>query len=116
MENTDIRDVTLSVFPFVPDFIAADLSFISLEKIIPKVANLLKQDGQAIFLLKPQFECGSKALNKRGVVKNPITFKHVTDKIFLCLTQNKFKIKGYEKSPIKGKKGNTEFLILAEKI
>jgi len=111
IEGVDIRTVHISDMPFKPNFIAADLSFISLTHIIPKVSELLNGDGRAVLLIKPQFECGAKELDKRGVVHNPRAHISAIHNICMLLVNNRLMIKGLIFSPIKGQNGNIEYLI-----
>ena len=69
MENTDIRSVSPEDTGGQADFISVDVSFISLEKILPDIYRLLKDDACAAVLIKPQFEAGRKDIGKGGIVK-----------------------------------------------
>jgi len=116
MEGINIRDLAIHELPFVPNFVAVDLSFISLEKVIPKVSEILEISGQVIFLLKPQFECGPKALNKKGVVRSLSAHAQSIEKIFYAMVDRKMFIKSMDFSPITGQNGNIEYLIFAERL
>lgn len=107
MENTDIRNAEIEQ----GDFIGCDVSFISLKKIFPKVYELMKEDGEGVFLIKPQFEAGRENLSKNGIVKNPKVHKKVIRDIISCANENKLYIKGITFSPIQGGDGNIEYLI-----
>jgi len=115
LEEKDIRHTTLQDLPWQPQFITCDVSFISLEKIIPSVSLLLKSGTDAVFLLKPQFECGVKELNKKGVVKSTKAHVYAINHILKCLLDNKLLILGITFSPITGQGGNIEYLIYARK-
>ena len=115
MEGRDIREVASSDLPFQPDFAAVDLSFISLEKVIPTVSNLLKPNGQGVFLVKPQFECGAKELNKKGVVTKAAAHLGAIRHVCACLSDNGFVVENMDFSPVTGQNGNIEYLILASK-
>jgi len=114
IEGTDIRAVGIEDLPFTPDFIACDVSFISLEKIIPTIASLLAPGKQAVLLLKPQFECGRGELNKKGVVKNPAARDAAINRVSRCLAAHGLIPRGVIQSPITGQNGNIEYLIHAE--
>lgn len=93
------------------DIVVTDVSFISLEKILPAAYSCLKNNGEMVALIKPQFEAGLGEVSKKGVVTNNTTHIKVIKKIIdfsFCLG---FSVKGIAKSPIKGPKGNIEFLL-----
>jgi len=115
MEGVNVLTVKSSELPFVPDFAAIDLSFISLEKVISKVSSILSEHGQAVFLLKPQFECGPRALNKKGVVTSLAAHIEAVKKIFGAIVDADMTIRNMDFSPITGQNGNVEYLIFAEK-
>ncbi len=93
------------------DIIVTDVSFISLEKILPAAYACLKNNGKIIALIKPQFEAGYGEVSKKGVVTNKATHLKVINKIIAYSLNIGFSVIGIEKSPIKGPKGNIEFLI-----
>ena len=70
MDNTNARDLKVSDFSKEIDGVVTDVSFISLTYILPVISQILKKDGEVFALIKPQFECGAKALDKHGIVKN----------------------------------------------
>jgi 23S rRNA (cytidine1920-2'-O)/16S rRNA (cytidine1409-2'-O)-methyltransferase len=107
--------VDVTQLPFVPSFAAIDLSFISLVDAIPRVSQLLAPQGQAVFLLKPQFECGPRALNKKGVVQSLSAHVGAIDKVFVAIVNCKMHIIDMDFSPITGQNGNTEYLIFIQK-
>ncbi|MDR2183304.1 MAG: TlyA family RNA methyltransferase [Clostridiales bacterium] len=115
MEGTNIMTADVAALPFVPDFAAVDLSFVSLGKVIPKVSLILGVGGQAIFLLKPQFECGPKALNKKGVVTSLAAHIAAVKKIITAIVDAGMVVLAMDFSPITGQNGNVEYLIFVEK-
>ena len=97
------------------DFISVDVSFISVKKIIYKIYELLKDDGIVNILIKPQFEAGRENIDKNGIVKNKnIHIKVLEDIVNFCKQQG-FLINNITYSPIKGGKGNIEYLICLSK-
>ncbi len=80
IENTNARFLTKDVLGCEVDAVVADLSFISLTYILGGVLSVLKENGEAVLLIKPQFECGKKALSKNGIVTDP------GDRISACKT------------------------------
>ena len=110
LENTDIRFAGEKI-PEKADFISVDVSFISLKLILGAVKALLKKEGKAIALIKPQFEVGKGGIGKGGIVKNPILREKVVKEIKEYAEDMGFCCEGLTVSPIKGGDGNTEYLI-----
>jgi 23S rRNA (cytidine1920-2'-O)/16S rRNA (cytidine1409-2'-O)-methyltransferase len=94
------------------DLATLDLSFISVEKVIPSVARLLKEDGYLVVLLKPQFEARRDEVGKGGVIKKPLVHARVLGRFIAWAVKNGFRVGGLIASPILGAEGNTEFLFL----
>lgn len=113
LEKTDIRKI--STLPEMADLAVIDVSFISLELVLPKVADLLKEKSKIIALIKPQFESANIDKNKSGIVKNDQIREKVLEKIINFCTQNKLTVLNTIKSPILGGDGNMEYLILLQK-
>lgn len=111
MEGTHISNVSQKDFPDQIEMIVVDVSFISLEKILPKVKELLG-NGVLIALIKPQFEVGRERINK-GIVKDPELHEEVLSRIKSEATYLGFVVEGMIESPILGGDGNKEFLICA---
>lgn len=89
-----------------------DLSFISVEKVIPSVANLLKDSGFLLVLIKPQFEARREEVGKGGVIKQPIVHARVLGRFIAWVTGHGFRLGGLVASPILGASGNKEFFVL----
>ena len=115
MERTNIRYVTPEQIDDMLDFASVDVSFISLSLVVPVVRNLLKNGGEIMCLIKPQFEAGKGKVGKKGVVREPEIHCEVIQKIIDLMYENKFRIIGLDYSPIKGPEGNIEYLIYAAK-
>jgi len=94
------------------DLATIDLSFISLEKVLPSVAKLLKDDGYIIVLIKPQFEARREEVGKGGVIKQPIVHARVLGRFIAWIIEHGFRLKGLVASPIPGASGNKEFFAL----
>jgi 23S rRNA (cytidine1920-2'-O)/16S rRNA (cytidine1409-2'-O)-methyltransferase len=94
------------------DLATLDLSFISVEKVIPSVARLLKDDGYLVVLLKPQFEARRNEVGKGGIVKQPIVHARVIGRVIAWAVKNSFRVGGLVASPILGASGNMEFFLL----
>lgn len=117
LEQTDIRDVEIhEKIPEQADFIAADVSFISLALILPQVKAFLKPDGCCVLLIKPQFEAGRENIGKNGIVKSPKVHSRVLCNICAQMAEAGLAVQGLAPSPIKGgeNNGNIEYLAFAK--
>ena len=116
MENTNARYITKSDFNNdTIDFMSADLSFISLKLILKVIYDLLKDEGESVVLIKPQFEAGREYVEKGGVVKDKKNHISVIKEIIEFAKNIGFYIKGITYSPIKGPNGNIEYLLYISK-
>ncbi len=114
-EHTNARELRAEDFDILPDFASCDVSFISLTKILPAIYRSLGEGGQAVCLIKPQFEAGPKNLNKKGVVKDKKVRDKVVEDIKTFAGDSGFKNIRITQSPITGPEGNIEFLMFVEK-
>jgi len=108
MERTnlrELRDVGQRV-----DLVTLDLSFISLLKVMDAVKAVLKDDGQLITLIKPQFEAEKKDVGRGGIIKDPKIHEQVIERVTHGIQEHGFKLVGVIESPITGATGNKEFL------
>lgn len=110
MERTNIRYVTPEQVGVPLDFASIDVSFISLRLVLPVLAQLLRENGEALCLVKPQFEAGREKVGKKGVVRELSTHVEVCRTIYDFLPSCGFALKGATYSPIKGPEGNIEYL------
>jgi 23S rRNA (cytidine1920-2'-O)/16S rRNA (cytidine1409-2'-O)-methyltransferase len=112
MEGVNARHLTPSDLPEPADFASIDTSFISLTNILPAVKGLLKPGGEIVSLIKPQFEAGKEDVDKgRGVITDPAIHEAVVSKIRKFGTEELgLEWLGLSTSPLKGPKGNIEFL------
>lgn len=94
------------------DLATIDLSFISVQKVMPTVARLVKDDGYIIVLLKPQFEAKRSEVGKGGIIKKPLVHARVLGRFIAWVVNNGFRLGGLVASPILGAEGNTEFFLL----
>lgn len=115
LEKTNVRYVTKEQVPEEADFASIDVSFISLTKVLPAVMGIMQPAGQLVCLIKPQFEAGREKVGKNGVVKDIQVHKDVIAMIADYALANGLGILGLDFSPIKGPKGNIEYLIYLEK-
>lgn len=114
LEGVHIKDVTPSDLEETIDCVVTDVSFISLEKVLPKIDELLSREGFFVALIKPQFEVGKDG-TKKGVVHDPEKHKEVVAHIEDIVAQKGFVVVGVTESPIEGGDGNKEFLIFAKR-
>ncbi len=115
MEKTNFRYMLPSAIEDVLDFASVDVSFISLTKILIPARNLLKDGGQMVCLIKPQFEAGKEKVGKKGVVREPEIHREVIGKVIDFADCIGFGILGLSFSPVKGPEGNIEYLLYIEK-
>lgn len=115
MEKTNIRHVTTEMIGQQLDFCSIDVSFISLCLVLPVAHQLLKDGGELVCLIKPQFEAGREQVGKKGVVRDVKVHAQVIEKILNFLSENGFCVLGVDFSPIRGPEGNIEYLAHARK-
>ncbi len=115
LERTNARYLTREQVPEEIDFFSVDVSFISLTLILPAVRPLLAEHGQAMCLIKPQFEAGREKVGKKGVVRDKAVHEEVIEKIRSFALENGFSVLGLTFSPVKGPEGNIEYLIYLER-
>ncbi len=115
LERTNARYMEPDWFREPLDFASIDVSFISLDKILPPLQPCLKDGGRVAALIKPQFEAGKGKVGKHGVVSDETTHVEVIERIFDVSKRAGFCVCGLTYSPIRGPKGNIEFLLSLEK-
>ncbi|MBS7575989.1 MULTISPECIES: TlyA family RNA methyltransferase [unclassified Enterococcus] len=116
MEQYNFRYAKLTDFKQgLPEFASIDVSFISLALILPALLPLLTDGGEAIALIKPQFEAGRAQIGKNGIIKDSKVHLSVLEKTIEMILSIGFSIKGLEFSPITGGHGNIEFLAYLKK-
>ena len=115
MEKTNIRylDTTLIEEPI--DFISIDVSFISLRHMFPVASKILKDTGAVMFLIKPQFEAGREQVGKKGIVRDSKVHVEVIENVIGYASDNGLYPHGLDFSPVKGTKGNIEYLLYLRK-
>jgi 23S rRNA (cytidine1920-2'-O)/16S rRNA (cytidine1409-2'-O)-methyltransferase len=115
-ERTNIRYLERAALGGEPPALATiDVSFISLDKVLPAVHRLLVPDGQAVALIKPQFEAGKGRVGKGGVVRSPEVHREVLARVLDVAAQGGWQPRGVMASPLLGPAGNREFLALLSK-
>ena len=115
LERTNARYLSREQVPEPVDLIVCDASFIGLRTILPAPLALAAPGARLIALIKPQFEAGRGRVGKRGIVRDPAVHDEVCETIRDWLTAEEWPVTGLVESPIKGRDGNTEFLIAARR-
>lgn len=110
MERANIRYIAPEQIGEMLDLAVIDVSFISLKLVLPAVDKLLKETGQILCLIKPQFEAGRDKIGKNGVIRDPAVHLEVLTAFSGDAEQMGFHIYGITFSPVKGPEGNIEFL------
>ncbi|HWR39406.1 MAG TPA: TlyA family RNA methyltransferase [Patescibacteria group bacterium] len=111
MERTNIRNVTVEDIGQDCDFATIDVAFISLEKVLPTVKELLAINGEIVALIKPQFEAGRENVGKKGVVRDPEIHREVITRITNLARNLSLVPLGLTYSPVRGPEGNIEYLL-----
>ncbi len=109
-ERTNIRYVKEDDIGEKVDFISIDVSFISLGLVLPVAERLLKEEGEIVALIKPQFEAGREKVGRKGLVKDKGVHFEVIEKILNVCSKNNLQLDNLTYSPITGATGNIEFL------
>ncbi|MGB6066320.1 MAG: TlyA family RNA methyltransferase [Desulfomonilaceae bacterium] len=115
IERTNIRFLDPASLPYLVDGAVADLSFISLTLVLPKLAEILPVDGWLIPLVKPQFEVGRADVGKGGVVRDEEKIKGAVEKVKRFADRCAFEVLGELESPLRGPKGNREIFLYLRK-
>ena len=113
LERTNIR--YLDALPERPALATIDVSFISLDKVLPAAGRLLAPGGRVVALVKPQFEAGRGLVGKGGIVRDPATHRAVLERVLSAAADAGWRLGGLVASPIRGRSGNREFLALWSK-
>jgi len=115
MDRTNIRYLTADKFDSLFKLATIDVSFISLDKVLPAVYNLLEEKGEVVALIKPQFEAGREFVQRGGLVKKVEVHQMVIKKVVEVSLRLDFSLQGLTFSPLKGASGNIEYLIYLTK-
>ena len=109
-EGVNVKDFTPDMLPERPDFVCADLSFISCKFAASAAAEILAAGCEAVLLIKPQFETGRQHISKGGIVKDKKVHAKIIEELCGFFSSLNFEVKGVIPSPIKGGDGNAEYL------
>lgn len=111
MEQTNARALDPRLFAERPSLAVADVSFISLQKVLPAVFGVLTPRSEVLALVKPQFEVGRGAVGKGGVVRDPAQHRAVMQRMARFAVLHGWHVLGVAPSPLRGPKGNREFFL-----
>lgn len=111
MERTNARDLSPGALAVRPDLAAVDVSFISLEKVLPAVVGTLGPAGEVVALVKPQFEVGKGLVGKGGVVRDATRHRAVLVRLVAFARASGWGVRNVTASPLLGPKGNREFFL-----
>ena len=113
LEGTHIKDLSENMLDGkIPELVSVDVSFISLEKVLPYIVPFISEKTDLVCLFKPQFEVGK---TNKGIVRREKEMVSALKKFILFLPDVGLGVKGLDFSPIKGGDGNTEFLLYLKK-
>jgi len=116
MERTNARNLTLEQLGQPVDLVVVDASFIGLNKLLAAIAGILRATGRLLALVKPQFEAGrEEARRGRGVIRDPEVREAAIHTVRVAFREHGFRIAGEHDSTLRGKKGNLERFLLAER-
>ncbi|MBL0885309.1 TlyA family RNA methyltransferase [Myceligenerans indicum] len=111
VEGKNARDLTRADLARAPGLVTGDLSFISLTLVLPAVASVLPPHGQALLLVKPQFEVGRERLGRGGVVRAPVLHAEAVTTVVRASEQVGLRLRAVAASPVPGPSGNREFFV-----
>lgn len=109
-EKTNFRNMTCESIPEKIDIAVMDVSFISIAKLVDNLKNFLKEKATMVFLIKPQFEAQKSMVGKNGVISSAAVHAEIVYKTIHILEEKGYNLKNLDYSPIKGPKGNVEFI------
>jgi 23S rRNA (cytidine1920-2'-O)/16S rRNA (cytidine1409-2'-O)-methyltransferase len=111
MDHMNARNIDPRLFEERPVLAVIDVAFISLEKVLPAIFNLVAPRGEIVALVKPQFEAGREAVGKGGVVRDPAIHRQVVVRLARWAVLRGWHVRGVTASPLRGPKGNREFFL-----
>ncbi|MBT3181080.1 MAG: TlyA family RNA methyltransferase [Deltaproteobacteria bacterium] len=113
-DRTNIRTIDRKLISDPIEMVVIDVSFISLEKVFSAIQIVLADSSQIVALIKPQFELGKESVGKGGIIKDPKLHEQAVERVRALGVRLGWREIGVTASPIKGAKGNSEFLICFE--
>ena len=115
MERTNARTLEPAMLPYRPDLVTADLSFISLELVLPALARCAGDPADFVLLVKPQFEAGREAVGAGGVIRSREDRRRAVQRVAAACRGTGLAVRGVTPSPLEGPAGNVEFLLWASR-
>ncbi|MBV7363587.1 TlyA family RNA methyltransferase [Actinomycetaceae bacterium TAE3-ERU4] len=115
MDRTNVRSLEPTDLPYRPTLLVGDLSFISLQLIIPALARCAAEEADFLLMVKPQFEIGKELLGAGGVVRNPDHHFSTVRAVALKAIESGLSIRAVAPSPLPGPAGNVEYFLYLEK-
>jgi 23S rRNA (cytidine1920-2'-O)/16S rRNA (cytidine1409-2'-O)-methyltransferase len=116
LSGINARDLTADHLAIPPDFIVADVSFISLRLVLPPALELAQPRCTLVVLVKPQFELSPAALSRGGIVRDPAAQQEAVAAVRAVIETHGFAVIGVVESPISGGDGNREFLLAGSRL
>jgi 23S rRNA (cytidine1920-2'-O)/16S rRNA (cytidine1409-2'-O)-methyltransferase len=114
LERFHVRDLTAESIGGKVDLVVADLSFISVIRVLPQLSSVCHPHGELVVLVKPQFEAGKAEVDRgSGVIRDPVVHQRVCNEVAAALVANGCEVLAWTDSPITGAQGNREFLVHA---
>jgi 23S rRNA (cytidine1920-2'-O)/16S rRNA (cytidine1409-2'-O)-methyltransferase len=113
IERTNIRQIDPTIVSEPVDIVVIDVSFISLDKVLPSIMRFLNPASELITLIKPQFEVGRDKVGKGGIVRDEAAREEAVARVRAFVQEQGFDVKGVIPSPITGQDGNVEYLLYA---
>ena len=111
LDRTNARNLKREDLDDDPQLVVVDVSFISLRLIFPALFEILKQQGDLVALVKPQFEVGKEEIENKGIIKDPVKRTNVLLRLHKFISEKSWVLLQLRESPIQGQKGNREYLI-----
>lgn len=111
LDRTNARNLKREDLDDDPQLVVVDVSFISLRLIFPALFEILKQQGDLVALVKPQFEVGKEEIENKGIIKDPVKRTNVLLRLHKFISEKSWVLRQLTESPIQGQKGNREYLI-----
>lgn len=111
LDRTNARNLKRDDLEDDPHLAVVDVSFISLRLILPPLFEILKQQGELVALVKPQFEVWKDEIENKGIIKDPVKHTNVLLRLHKFISEKLWVLRNIVESPIQGQKGNREYLI-----